>query len=116
MKPTFVQVVPLKILKKLLMVIVPLIRTSPRPFSFVIFTTDFLADRRVDHINKPKEKTAQMGQVGDTTSCPFCGREEFDQTEYDNHVFGRNGKEKVDIDHSIGKEPSKSKEYSVNGP
>jgi hypothetical protein len=98
------------------MIIVPAPWSSLRPFPFVIVTTNFLADDRVSHIKKSEEKSTQMGEVSDATSCPRSGREEFNETKDDHHIFGWDGKEKVEVDETIWKKPAKGEEDSVDRP
>jgi len=97
------------------MIVTPAVGASLRPFSFVIFTANFLSDRRVEHIKDAKEKTAKMGEVGDAPSRSPYRREEFDEAENDDKVFGRNGEQKVDVDEPIGKEPTEGEKDSVDG-
>jgi hypothetical protein len=97
-----------------LMIIVPAPWSSLRPFPFVIFTTNFLADCWIGHIKKSEEKSTQMGEVSNATSCPRSGREEFNETKNDHHIFGWNGKEKVDIDQTIGKKPAEGEKDSID--
>jgi hypothetical protein len=66
------------------------------------------------HIEKAEEKAAQVGEMSNTSSCPLSGREEFDEAENDNHIFGRDGEEEVDIDEPIWEEPAESQEDSVD--
>jgi hypothetical protein len=49
-----------------------------------------------------------MGEMSNATSCALGGREEFNQPEDDHHVFGRNGKEKIDVNRPIREEPPES--------
>jgi hypothetical protein len=97
------------------MIIVPAVGTSSRPFPLVVFTPNFLSYHRVQHIKDAKEKTAEMGEVGDAPSGSSDRREEFDEAENDDKVLGRNGEQKVDIDEPIGKEPTEGEKDSVDG-
>ena len=96
------------------MVIVLTAGASLRPLPFIIFSAKFLTDRWIGHIEQAKEKTAEMGKVGDAPSHSLYRRKEFDEAENDDKVFGRNGEQKVKVDGSIGKEPAKSKKYSID--
>ncbi len=79
------------------MIVIPVSRAFLRPLPFVIFTTNFLPDRWISHIEETEEKTTQMGEVGNATPCSLHGREEFNETEDDHHVFGRDGEEEIDV-------------------
>ncbi len=56
-----------------------------------------------------------MGEVGDPSSRSLHGREEFDETEDDHEVFGGYREEEIDVDQSIGKEPTEGKKDPVDG-
>jgi hypothetical protein len=94
--------------------IITTVRAFLRPLPSIIFSPNSLSNRWISHIEKAEEKTAQMGKMSNATSCALGGREEFNQTEYDDHVFGRNGKEKIDVNRPIRKEPAESEEYSID--
>ncbi len=83
---------------------------SLRPLPLVVFTSNFLPDCWISHIEKPKEDATQMGEMGNTTSCALGGREELNQPEDDDHIFGRDGKKKIDVNRTIRKEPTEGKE------
>ena len=97
------------------MIIILAIRPSLGPLPLIIFTAKSLPDRRIRHIEEAENKTTQMGEVCDTTPCSLHGGEEFDEAENDDKVFGRNGKQKVDVDEAIGKEPTKGEKHSIDG-
>ena len=88
------------------MIIVLAIRPPLGPLSLIIFTAKFLPDRRIRHIEEAEDKTTQMGEVGHPPSRPLYRRKEFNEAENDDKVFGRDGKQKVDVDEPIGKEPT----------
>jgi hypothetical protein len=96
------------------MIIIPIIWPSLRPLPPIIFSPNSLSDRRISHMEKAEEKTAQMGEVGDTPSCPFHGGKELNQTENNHHIFSRDRKEEVDVDETIREEPTKGQEYSID--
>jgi hypothetical protein len=74
-----------------------------------------LSDQWISHIEETKDQPPQMGKMGNASSRAFHGGEEFDQTEEDDEVSGTDGKEKVDVDEAIGKEPTESEKYPVDG-
>jgi hypothetical protein len=92
------------------MVVIPASRTPLRPLPFEIFTSNFLPDCWISHIEKSEEEATQMGEMSDATSCALGRREKFDKAINDDHIFGRNGKEKIDVNGSIRKEPAESEE------
>ena len=94
--------------------IITSVRASLRPLPFVIFAPNSLSDRWIGHIEKAEEKTAQMGEVSDAAPCPLHGREEFDETENDHHIFGRDREEEIDVDETIREEPTKGQKYSID--
>jgi hypothetical protein len=99
-----------------LMIILLVVGTLLIPLFPIIFATDLLADHRIGHIEKPKEKASEMGEVSHSASCSSQRGEEFDQPEEDDEVFGRDGKEKVEVDETIWKKPAKGEEDPVNRP
>ena len=92
------------------MVVTPASGAPLRPLPLVIFTSNFLPDYWISHIEKSEEEATQMCEMSNATSCALGGREEFNQPEYDDHIFGRNGKEKIDVNGPIRKEPAEGKE------
>ena len=56
-----------------------------------------------------------MGEVGNAAPCSSPrGIDELDEAIKDNKIFGRDGKEEVDIDGSIREEPSIGQKESVD--
>jgi hypothetical protein len=98
-----------------LMITVSTARALLRPFPFIIFTPNFLSDHWISHIKKPEDKATQMGEMRNTPSCSFHGREEFDEAENDDKVFSGNGEKEVDVDEPIWKEPTVGEKYSIDG-
>ena len=98
----------------ILMIIVPVIGSSLRPFSFVIFSPNSLSNRRIGHIEKTEEKATQMGEVSDAAPCPLSGREEFNKAENDHHIFSGDREEEVDVDETVREEPTKGQKYSID--
>ena len=99
------------------MIITPPAVSGPSlgPFPFVIFAAEFATDGRIGHIDHPKQKPAQMGEMGDSASRSRHGGVKFDETKNDDEVFSRDRKKKVDIDESIGKQPAKGQEDAIDG-
>jgi hypothetical protein len=85
-----------------------------RPFPPVIFTPDGPPNYWKHHIEQPEEETSQMGEVSHPASCPPERGEEFDQPEKDDEVFGRDGKQEVEEDGPVWKEPAKGEKDAVN--
>jgi hypothetical protein len=78
------------------MVVIPVIRTFLRPPPFVIFPANFLSDHWINHIEKAKDQTPQVGQVSNTAPCPRPGSVKFEEAEDNHHVFGRDREEEID--------------------
>ena len=78
------------------MIVIFVFRAFWGPLPFVIFTTNFLPDCWIGHIEDAEDETPQMGEVRDASPRSLYGREEFDETEDDHKVFGRNGEEEID--------------------
>jgi hypothetical protein len=97
------------------MIIIPVVGSLLRPFPSIISSPDFLSNRWIGHIEKAEKKAAQMGEMSNPTPCSFGGREEFDETEDDDKVFGGYWEEEVDVDKAVGKEPTKGEEQTVDG-
>jgi hypothetical protein len=97
------------------MVVTPASRTSLGPLSSVVFAANSLSDGGIGHIEKAEEKAAQMGEVRNTSSRSFHRGKEFNETKNDDKVFGGDGKEKIDVDEPIGKEPTEGEKYSIDG-
>ena len=89
------------------MIIVLIARSFLGPLAFVVFTTNLLPDQRIGHIEKSEEKTAEVGEMGDASSCSFHGSEEFNKAIEDDHIFGGYGEEEIDVDGTVRKEPAK---------
>jgi hypothetical protein len=98
------------------MIVILVSRASLRPLPFIIFTANFLPNHWVKHIKNTEEKTTQMGEVCYAPPCSFHGRKEFNETKNDHKIFCRDGEEKIDVDETIGKEPTKGEKYSIDGP
>jgi len=89
------------------MIIIPTPRAFLGPLPFIIFPANFLPDYWIGHIEKSEEKTAEVGEMGDASSCTFGGGEEGDEAEDDHHIFGRYGEKEIDVDGTVRKEPAK---------
>jgi len=96
------------------MVIVPIARASLRPLPLIIFAANLLSKIGVNHVDETEEKATQMREVSDTASCSRPGRDELDQAKNDDKILGRDGKEKIDVDEPIWKEPSIGEEDSID--
>jgi hypothetical protein len=96
------------------MIVLLVVRVFGGPFPPVIFTPDFPPDYRKDHVEQTEEKASQMGEVSHPAPCPPERGEEFDQSEKDDEVFGRDGKQEVEKDGPIWKKPAKGEKDAVN--
>jgi hypothetical protein len=94
--------------------IITTVRAFLRPLPSIIFSPNSLSNRWISHIEKAKEKTAQMGEVSDAAPCPLHGREELDETENDHHIFGRDREEEIDVDETVREEPTEGQKYSID--
>jgi hypothetical protein len=77
-----------------IIVLVP--RALLSPFPLIVFTANFLPDRRISHVEEPKDQTPQVRQVGNPTPSPGPGSVKLQETKDDYHVFGGDREEEID--------------------
>ena len=96
------------------MIIIFVTRTSLGPLALIVFAANLLSKIGVNHVDETEEKATQMSEVRNACPGSLDRRYEFDEAEDDNEIFGRDGKEKVEIDEPIWKEPSIGQENSID--
>jgi hypothetical protein len=97
------------------MVIVFAAGASLRPLPFIIFTTNFLPDHWICHVEEAKDNAPEMSEMSNPSTCPLHGSKEFNEAEDDHKVFSGYWEEKVDVDEAVWKEPTKGEEQPVDG-
>ncbi len=96
------------------MIIIFVTRTSLRPLALIVFAANLLSKIGVDHVDKAEEKATQMSEVRNASPRSLDRRDEFNEAEDDNEIFGRDREEKVDIYEPIWEEPSIGQEDSID--
>ena len=112
-KPFF-QAALVKNSDKPLMVVILIVGAFLIPFPSVVRAANLLSKIGVDHVDETEEKATQMSEVRNASPRSLDRRDEFNEAEDDNEIFGRDREEKVDIYEPIWEEPSIGQEDSID--